>query len=157
VATVFEALQTELPRLGLAPYEISNYGEPSKHNLRYWKRRPYLGIGPSAASQLASFRWTEEGNIPAWSQARAGVELQELSEAEAFAELPLLGLRLHEGVDWSALRDQADAKNLRPLFDAWDAAMDRFATHGLVTAEGPRRRLTERGMLLSNQILQTFV
>jgi len=157
VATVFEALQTELPRLGLAPYEISNYGEPSKHNLRYWKRRPYLGIGPSAASQLASFRWTEEGNIPAWSQARAGVELQELSEAEAFAELPLLGLRLHEGVDWSALRDQADAKNLRPLFDAWDAAMDRFAAHGLVTVEGPRRRLTERGMLLSNQILQTFV
>ena len=157
VATVFEALQTELPRLGLAPYEISNYGEPSKHNLRYWKRRPYLGIGPSAASQLASLRWTEEGNIPAWSQGRAGVELQELSEAEAFSELPLLGLRLHEGMDWDALRAQSDARNLRPLFDAWDTAMDRFATHGLVAAEGPRRRLTERGMLLSNQILQTFV
>jgi coproporphyrinogen III oxidase-like Fe-S oxidoreductase len=106
---------------------------------------------------MASFRWTEEGNIPAWAQARAGVEIQELSEAEAFAELPLLGLRLHGGVDWSALRARSDALNLRPLFDAWDAAMGRFATHGLVIAEGPRRRLTERGMLLSNQILQTFV
>ncbi|HXC16266.1 MAG TPA: coproporphyrinogen-III oxidase family protein [Holophagaceae bacterium] len=157
VATVFEALQAQLPRLGLAPYEISNYGEPSKHNLRYWKRRPYLGIGPSAASQLADLRWTEEGNIPAWSQGRAGVELQELSEAEALAELPLLGLRLHEGVDWDDLRARADALNLRPLFDAWDTAMDRFTTHALVAAEGPRRRLTERGMLLSNQILQTFV
>lgn len=157
IADVFEALQAELPRLGLAPYEISNYGEPSKHNLRYWKRRPYLGIGPSAASQMAAFRWTEEGNIPAWGQARAGVELQELSEAEAFAEGPLLGLRLHEGVDWEGLRARAGALNLRPLFDAWDAAMDRFATHGLVAAEGPRRRLSERGMLLSNQILQTFV
>ncbi|HET6330386.1 MAG TPA: coproporphyrinogen-III oxidase family protein [Holophagaceae bacterium] len=157
VATVFEALQTELPRLGLAPYEISNYGEPSKHNLRYWKRRPYLGIGPSAASQLADFRWTEEGNIPAWSQGRAGVEFQDLSEAETLAELPLLGLRLHEGVDWDALRIRAEALNLRPLFDAWDAALTRFQTHGLLIAEGPRRRLTERGMLLSNQILQTFV
>lgn len=157
VATVFEALQTELPRLGLAPYEISNYGEPSKHNLRYWTRRPYLGIGPSAASQMAHLRWTEAGNIPAWAEGRAGLELQELSEAEAFAELPLLGLRLHAGVDWEALRVEGARRNLRPLFDAWDAAMDRFATHGLVAAEGPRRRLTARGMLLSNGILQTFV
>lgn len=157
VADVFEALQDELPRLGLAPYEISNYGEPSKHNLRYWKRRPYLGIGPSAASQLASFRWTEEGNIPAWAEGRARVEIQELSGAEAFSELPLLALRLHEGLDWNALRDEADARNLRPLFDAWDAAMRGFQQNGLVESEGPRRRLTPRGMLLSNAVLQTFV
>lgn len=157
VADVFEALQAELPRLGLAPYEISNYGEPSKHNLRYWKRRPYLGIGPSAASQMASFRWTEEGNIPAWAEGRARVEIQELSEAEAFAELPLLGLRLHEGLDWEALRAEAGRRNLLPLFDSWDAAMSRFQAHGLLAAEGSRRHLTERGMLLSNQILQTFV
>ena len=157
VATVFEALQAELPRLGLTPYEISNYGDPSHHNLRYWKRRPYLGIGPSAASQMATFRWTEEGNIPAWSQARAGVELQELSEAEALAEIPLLRLRLHEGLDWDDLRGRAEALNLRPLFDGWNGAMDGFRDHGLVIAEGPRRRLSERGMLLSNGILQTFV
>jgi oxygen-independent coproporphyrinogen-3 oxidase len=157
VADVFEALQAELPRLGLAPYEISNYGEPSKHNLRYWKRRPYLGIGPSAASQMAHLRWTEEGNIPAWAERRARVDIQELSEAEAFSEKPLLALRLHEGLDWEALRAEADARNLRPLFDAWDAAMARFQGHGLVAAEGSRRRLTERGMLLSNTVLQTFV
>jgi oxygen-independent coproporphyrinogen-3 oxidase len=157
VADVFEALQEALPRLGLAPYEISNYGEPSKHNLRYWKRRPYLGIGPSAASQMAVFRWTEEGNITAWAEGRARAEVQELSEAEAFSELPLLGLRLHEGLDWEALRAEADRRNLRPLFDAWDAAMGRFQEHGLVAAEGPRRRLTGRGMLLSNAVLQTFV
>lgn len=157
VADVFEALQQELPRLGLAPYEISNYGEPSRHNLRYWKRRPYVGIGPSAASQLGPFRWTEEGNIPAWAAGRASAEVQELSEAEAFAELPLLGLRLHEGVDWEALRAGADTRNLRPLFDAWDAGLARFQSHGLVAAEGARRRLTLRGMLLSNEILQTFV
>ncbi|HTL99365.1 MAG TPA: coproporphyrinogen-III oxidase family protein [Holophagaceae bacterium] len=157
VADVFEALQEELPRLGLAPYEISNYGEPSKHNLRYWKRRPYLGIGPSAASQLGPFRWTEEGGIPAWAESRAGVELQELSEAEALSEIPLLGLRLHEGVDWEALRRASGARNLLPLFDAWDQQLRGFEAGGLVETEGPRRRLTRRGMLLSNAILQTFV
>ena len=157
VADVFEALQAEAPRLGLAPYEISNYGDPSRHNLRYWTRRPYLGIGPSAASQLAVFRWTEEGNIPAWAEGRAKVELQELSPAEAFAKIPLLGLRLHQGVDWEALRSEAAARNLQPLFDAWDFAMAGFQRSGLVETEGPRRRLTPRGMLLSNAVLQTFV
>ncbi|HEU4951506.1 MAG TPA: radical SAM family heme chaperone HemW [Holophagaceae bacterium] len=157
VADVFEALQAELPRLGLAPYEISNYGEPSKHNLRYWRRRPYLGLGPSAASQLGPFRWTVEGNLPAYAAGREGVDLQELGEAEAFAELPLLGLRLHEGVDWEALRTEAERRNLRPLFDGWDAQLARFTREGLVQADGPRRRLTGRGMLLSNPILQIFV
>lgn len=157
VADVFEALQVELPRLGLAPYEISNYGEPSRHNLRYWKRRPYVGLGPSAASQLGPFRWTEEGNIPAWAEGRAEIEVQELSGAEAFAEVPLLGLRLHEGVDWEALRAEAAQRNLKPLFDAWDTAMVGFQKNGLVASDGPSRRLTKRGMLLSNTVLQTFV
>ncbi|HET8715135.1 MAG TPA: hypothetical protein VFM16_04885, partial [Holophagaceae bacterium] len=93
----------------------------------------------------------------AYAADREGLDLQALGEAEAFSELPLLGLRLHEGVDWEALRAEADARNLRPLFDGWDAALARFQAHGLVAAEGPRRHLTPRGMLLSNEILQTFV
>jgi oxygen-independent coproporphyrinogen-3 oxidase len=77
VADVFEALQEELPRLGLQPYEISNYaapGQESRHNGRYWERRPYLGLGPSAASQLGAWRWTESGVIPprsrSWTRPR---------------------------------------------------------------------------------------
>lgn len=160
VATVFEALQIELPRLGLAPYEISNYAKPgaeSKHNSRYWERRPYLGIGPSAASQLGPFRWTEEGNIPAWAEGRAGVEIQEMDAAEELAEIPMLGLRLHRGVDWKALRETAESKNLLPLMDAWEAQLEPFEREGLVIREGSRLRLSERGMLLSNGILSTFV
>ena len=160
VATVFEALQIELPRLGLPPYEISNYGKPgaeSKHNSRYWERRPYLGIGPSAASHLGNFRWTEEGNIPAWADGRAGVEIQELDAIESLAEIPLLGLRLHRGVDWNALRVVAGTKNLLPLIDTWEAQLVPFERGGLVIREGSNVRLSERGMLLSNGILSTFV
>ncbi len=160
VATVFEALQIELPRLGLPPYEISNYGKPgaeSKHNSRYWERRPYLGIGPSAASHLGDFRWTEEGNIPAWADGRAGVEIQELDALESLAEIPMLGLRLHRGVDWNALRVVAGTKNLLPLIDTWEAQLAPFERGGLVICEGSNVRLSDRGMLLSNGILSTFV
>ena len=160
VADVFEALQAELPRLGLAPYEISNYARPggaSIHNTRYWERRPYLGLGPSAASQLGECRWTESSVIPAWTEGRGELDLQELDAAEALAEIPLLGLRLHRGVDWASLRIQAEALNLRPLAEAWEARLRALAAEGLTVWEGDRVHLSPRGMLLSNGILGMFV
>lgn len=160
VADVFEALQAELPRLGLAPYEISNYARPggeSIHNTRYWERRPYLGLGPSAASQMGAFRWTESSVIPAWTEGRGELDFQELDAAEALAEIPLLGLRLHRGVTWGALQQHAEALNLRPLVDAWEARLRALATEGLVLWEGDRVHLSPRGMLMSNGILQMFV
>ena len=160
VADVFEALQAELARLGLAPYEISNYARPggaSIHNTRYWERRPYLGLGPSAASQLGECRWTESSVIPAWTEGRGELDLQELDAAEALAEIPLLGLRLHRGVDWASLRIQAEALNLRPLAEAWEARLRALAAEGLTVWEGDRVHLSPRGMLLSNGILGMFV
>lgn len=160
VADVFEALQTELPRLGLAPYEISSYARPgaeSRHNNRYWERRPYLGLGPSAASQMADLRWTESSVLPAWAEGRGLPEAQELDAAETLAEIPLLGLRLHRGVDWSDLRRRAEALNLRPLAEAWEKRLRDLTKEGLTAWEGDRVRLTPRGMLVSNGILEMFV
>ena len=159
VADVFEALQDELPRLGLQPYEISNYARPgaeSIHNTRYWERRPYLGLGPSAASQLADFRWTESSVISAWTEGRGGVEFQELDPAEALAEVPLLGLRLHRGLDWEIVRERAACLHLQPLADAWEARLRALAREGLTIWEGSRVRLSARGMLVSNGILGMF-
>ncbi len=160
VAEVFEALQTELPALGLPGYEISNYAKPgaeSRHNRRYWERRPYLGLGPSAASHLGSLRFTESGVLPAWVEGRGDFEITELDAAEALGEVPLLGLRLHQGIDWSALRQRAEQENLLPLVDGWESHLRRFAKEGLVIWEAERVRLTARGMLMSNGILQLFV
>ena len=160
VADVFEALQAELPAAGLRPYEISNYARPgaeSRHNTRYWKRRPYLGLGVSAASQLGRWRWTESAVLPAWLEGRGALELTELDAAEALAEIPLLGLRLHEGLDWTALRGEAARLNLVPLVDGWEARFRAFAAKGLMAFEGDRLRLTPRGMLVSNGIFEVLL
>ena len=160
VADVFEALQEELPRLGLAPYEISNYAHPgaeSIHNTRYWERRPYLGLGPSAASQLGNRRWTESGIIPAWTEGRGEPDVQELDAAELLAEIPLLGLRMHRGVDWGALRTLAEALHLRPLCDAWETRLRGLEKEGLTVWKEDQVCLSARGMLMSNGILQMFV
>ena len=160
MADVFEALQLELPALGLAPYEISNFAHPgaaSIHNSRYWERRPYLGLGPSAASQLGDCRWTETGIIPAWTEGRGPLDLQELGPAEILAEVPLLGLRMHRGLRWNALRKQAEQLNLRPLCDAWEKRLRALAQEGLTVWEEDQVRLSARGMLMSNSILGMFV
>jgi len=160
VADVFEALQEELPRLGLQPYEISNFARPgqeSRHNSRYWERRPYLGLGPSAASQLGSWRWTESGVINAWAEDRGRAEVQELDAAEALAEIPLLALRMHRGVDWEALVARAAALNLSPLVASWEAQLQPFLQGGILYREGPSLRFTPRGMLVSNGVLGIFV
>jgi oxygen-independent coproporphyrinogen-3 oxidase len=160
VADVFEALQAELPGQGFVPYEISNYarmGGESRHNLRYWERRPYLGLGPGAASQLGDLRWTEPPVIPAWLGDRGSPEIQELDAAEALAEIPLLGLRLHRGLDWADLRRRAEAANHSPLVDGWESRLRALASEGLVRWEGNCVSLSPRGMLVSNGILGMFV
>lgn len=160
VADMFEALQTELPRLGLPGYEISNYarpGEESRHNLRYWERRPYLGLGPSAASHLGPWRWTECPVLPAWIEGRGTPDVQELGLDEELAEIPLLGLRLHRGVDWVGLRARAATLDRLDLVERWEAQLTPFRTHGLLAWDGDRLRLTPQGMVVSNGILQLFV
>ncbi|HEX9082257.1 MAG TPA: radical SAM family heme chaperone HemW, partial [Holophagaceae bacterium] len=160
VADVFEALQAALPGLGLLPYEISNFARPggeSRHNLRYWERRPYLGLGPGAASQIAHLRWTESSVLPAWVEGRGQPDIQSLDEAEVLAEIPLLGLRLHRGLDWSELRRQARRGNLVPLVEGWETRLRGLGAQGLVAWDGDRVRLTPRGMLVSNGILEMFV
>lgn len=160
VADVFEALQVELPRLGLQPYEISNYARPgaeSRHNTRYWLRKPYLGLGPSAASHMGRLRWTESPILPAWVEDRGETEIQELDEAESLAEIPLLGFRRHDGVDWPALREEARRRNLEPLVDAWEASLQPCFRAGLLETVGSRWRLTPKGMLLGNAVFGIFV
>jgi oxygen-independent coproporphyrinogen III oxidase len=160
VATAYEALLDTLPALGLRQYEISNLARPgaeARHNLRYWERRPYLGLGPSAASHLGGLRWTESGILHAWLEGRGATEVGALGAAEELGEIPLLGLRLNRGVDWEVLGAQARRLGLQELLAGWDRALAPMIRGGLLAREGSVLRLTTRGMLLSNGILQMFV
>src|SRR6185437_686122 len=65
VARMYERAVERLGQAGIKRYEISNFaqaGFESRHNLRYWQRKPYLGVGLDASSMLRSapdvFRWT---------------------------------------------------------------------------------------------------
>jgi oxygen-independent coproporphyrinogen-3 oxidase len=152
--TMYEAALAALSAAGLERYEISNFARPgrrSAHNVNYWRRGEYLGLGCSAASYLDGVRSTNELKlVPYMDAVEAGRRPTGDSEAprglEALGEEAFLGLRLIEGFEPSpALR----AAFARP----WDELKGR----NLVREDGARWRLSDEGAFVANDVFREFV
>ncbi len=81
---------------GYEHYEISNWALPGRraiHNSAYWKRVPYVGLGPGAHSFLAGTRSWNSTRLTDWTSA-----CEILSETEEAEERIMLGLRTSDGI-----------------------------------------------------------
>jgi oxygen-independent coproporphyrinogen-3 oxidase len=169
IARMYEIAIERLDSAGLKQYEISNFAKPgreSRHNLRYWRRRPYLGIGLDASSMLREkaeeadgcgaryvLRSTNTADLKAYLEGDFGRETAWLSPERQHEEAWFLGLRMSEGVEPGGLRREfGDALVERALESA-----ARLADSGFLLREGEAIRLTARGRLLSNDVFQEFV
>lgn len=161
IADMYSEAVEFLAASGLSQYEISNFASPgseSRHNLKYWLRRPYLGIGLDAHSMLRNsdgralrFAATDELepflDSPCWSAPRP------LSRAEELEEAWFLGLRLNAGVSLPALSDEFGPAAVR----AFDPALAELSSEGLIERTDDRVRLTPHGRLLSNEVFARFL
>jgi oxygen-independent coproporphyrinogen-3 oxidase len=150
-AAAMELLTDELTaEAGFVRYEIANLARPgheSRHNLLYWRRRPYLAVGPGAhASDGALTRiWNAarlDGYLGALEQGRlppGGSEV--VDRATAIAERAILGLRLREGIEGALA-------SLPEIADGLEWARH----HALVEEAAGRTRLTQQGRLLANEV-----
>ncbi len=151
---MFELSLERLAQAGLEHYEISNFAKPghrSRHNLNYWERGDYVGLGCSAASYYGGTRSSNEERL---KQYMDGIEggARVLSESEtpigrdATGEEALLGLRLVEGFEPSA--------RLRTEFiPEWNALKAR----GLAREKNGLWMLTREGIFLGNEAFRLFV
>ncbi len=166
------AIET-LAHAGLAQYEISNFSRPgfeSRHNLRYWQRRPYLGVGLDASSMAFAsravgtsqesglvdepvLRWTTTDDLKAYLAGRAPVEQEWLSPEQQHEEAWFLGLRLNAGVDVEAMRREFGDERVQAALEV----VERLKQDGLLTSDGSTVRLTAQGRLLSNLVFQEFL
>jgi oxygen-independent coproporphyrinogen III oxidase len=148
---------------GLGQYEISNFCRPgfkSRHNLRYWERRPYLGVGLDASSMLREsgseryvLRSTTSDDLGGYLKGPEAAETSWLSPERQHEEAWFLGLRLNGGVDVAALeREFGVAMVARAL-----EVVGRLVEDGLVDSDRGTVRLTERGRMLSNDVFQEFL
>lgn len=170
IAGMYETAIERFAAAGLEQYEISNFawrGHHSRHNLRYWLRRPYLGLGLDASSALQAekspdedsrasdyvLRSTTTDDLKVYVAGPAQAETTWLSPTSRHEEAWFLGLRLNGGVSLAALRREFGGL---PVARALEA-VERLVKLGLIHCEGETVRLTARGRLLSNDVFQEFL
>ena len=151
-ADLYLAAMDELDALGYRQYEISNValvGRESRHNLKYWKSEPYLGIGPAASSCLGVRRFAYLRNLTDFIRGNEPVDEPAGSIAVGSpTEYALLRLRLTEGLTAA----DYTARFGEPLPCAWRERAAALPA-SLVTQDAAGIRLTREGFLLSNTLI----
>jgi len=127
---------------GIPQYEISNFARPghaSRHNLKYWRRLPYLGLGLDAHSMLGDWRFQNTDDLNAYLEGKAAPDPVSVTPHEASEEEVFLGLRLNEGIAF-------------PAAGAMAPVLQQLVRDGLMQLQGNRVALTPKGRLLSNDV-----
>jgi coproporphyrinogen III oxidase-like Fe-S oxidoreductase len=134
-------------------YEVSNWGEPCRHNLGYWRGGDWWGIGPGAHSHVGGVRWWNVKHPAAYAERLAagrspGAGRELLSADDRRVERVLLEVRLRDGLPLQALRP------------AGLTAAGRFVAQGLLEPDAHARGravLTLRGRLLADAVVRDLV
>jgi len=141
-----------LASAGYEHYEISNWARPgfrSRHNLKYWRREPYLGFGAGAHSFNGCQRWAnvhdpaqyvaaiEKGHLPA-------EQIQEVTRQQALEEEFFLGLRQLEGIDLGRIEKQYNV--------SLKSRVERLVERGLAEFDGPQLRLAPSRLTVANEV-----
>lgn len=149
-----------LNKAGFEQYEISNFakkGHQCRHNLTYWQRGEYVGLGSSAHSFLSGVRSRNHSDPNTYikmvdSIGQASDFSERLTPTQEINERIILGLRLTRGLDPLELKECLSKAQLDEFFEkAQDLVLNGF----LETED--RVRLASKGMLVSNDILARLI
>lgn len=166
VAEMYEETRRALSRAGYRHYEISNFARPGsecRHNLKYWRREGYLGLGPSAHGLLFPPGRAPLGlrtaNPPSLPDYRLRIEEDRLPWADvhvcniedAWKESLIAGLRLPEGIDLAEIE-----KKIGPPPEAVRGAVEALTRAGKLQGEGSRLRIPPAFLFVSNEVLQAL-
>jgi oxygen-independent coproporphyrinogen-3 oxidase len=153
-ADLYEQAIAGLEGLGYRWYELANFALPGaecRHSLAYWHARDYLGIGVGAVSTIGGRRRRNapglDRYIAALTAGDAPPRTHEPLDADTRRrERWMLGTRLDEPIDmaWAGPPDHPDA-------------LDALASRGLLEMGEGTVRLTRRGRLLQNAIVQQIM
>jgi oxygen-independent coproporphyrinogen-3 oxidase len=179
-AEEYEMAMMHLAHAGYVHYEVSNWAKDhagfqsinparaAQHNLLYWHNGEYVGTGPGAHSHLravdgdgnrVSRRWSNRKPVPSYvKRMMAGQPVVEMEETllprTSMGETMMLGLRLvREGVPFDRFA-RIHGVDLRATFAE---ELARLQTQGLLLMDAERVRLTERGLLVGNQVFSEFL
>lgn len=169
-AEMYTRISDVMSSAGYEHYEISNFAlltgkddsqaSPlrSKHNLKYWTASPFYGMGCGAHSFDGRARWinilkTETYIDSVTATGCAEAERRELSSEDRTSEALFMGLRLREGISLEEFQREYDLDVINQYRDE----LARLLEAGLIYITDRRLSLTQKGMLLSNEVFITFI
>ncbi len=136
----------QLESAGFAQYEISNFakrGMESRHNLKYWRRDEYLGIGAAAHSFYKGKRFAVARDMRGFIESEHQTEVVTDNAPDETEEKIMLGLRLSEGIP-------------KPLWERVQGGLPLIPER-YYKIENERLSLTAEGFLVSNGIISTLL
>lgn len=158
VADMYLQTVNTLAAKGFHQYEISNFAVgrhahtppqsiddlySCRHNLKYWRREEYLGIGPAAHSFIDGRRFAVARDLKGFLGSERQIELSTDSAPNEYEERVMLGLRLSEGIP-------------EELYKPFEAAL-KLIPKNYYRIDSERLSLTAEGFLLSNEIISLLL
>lgn len=161
-ADLFDLTQEITTAAGLPAYEISNHariGQESRHNLTYWRYGDYIGVGPGAHGRRlgnATERHKKPENfLSAVGRNGNGLKVEQpLSPHVQAVEALMMGLRLGEGVDLSALAVKTGLA-ITKMVD--ETEVEKLCDLGLVERDGNHMTVKPKGMPLLDAMLPKII
>ncbi len=158
---MYHTTKSLLQEHGFQRYEISNYAKPGYeccHNVRYWKRKDYLGFGIGAASLMDHKRWHNTENLRHYLEdsvtpERLVRELENLDKRSEIEEFMFLGLRMMRGVS---------SEEFETIFgigmeDVYGDELNMLIHNHLLEKTEDGYTLTAKGIDVSNMVLSEFL
>lgn len=177
---IYKMTQLTLKEAGYMQYEISNYakaGHACWHNIGYWKRTDYLGMGLGASSLIDNVRYTNTTDLFTYINETQNIQMKELEYEDRdgnqkkvlgtgihadgqlldrksqMEEFMFLGLRMNEGIS----RDEFQEAFHTPIEVVYRSVLEELKQEELLEMHAGRIYLTEKGMDLSNYAMAKFL
>ena len=159
--TMYDKLNEFLPLHGYQRYEIANYAKPGRqcrHNIKYWRSRPFRGFGLAAHSFDGRQRFANTADFGEYierSQAGLSVEAvrESLDEAGVIGEYVFTALRMTQGMRFVDFQLRF-GQDFRQLFAE---PLGRLSKMELIDQTDQVVFLTPRGMKFGNQVFAEFL
>lgn len=146
-----------LKEKGYMQYEISNYaqkGRECQHNIGYWTRKNYLGLGLGSASLVENVRFSNTSDLQEYLAGDFEEREREVLERrEQMEEFMFLGLRMIKGVSRGDFKKAFGVE----IEAVYGEVIKKMVSQGLLQQQAGRIFLTEEGISVSNYVMSEFL
>lgn len=142
---------------GYERYEISNYakkGKECRHNIGYWTRKNYLGLGLGSASLVENVRFSNTSDLKEYLEENFEPQDKEiLGKKEQMEEFAFLGLRMMKGISRGRFEELFGVE----IEAVYGEVIRKMTAQGLLEQQAGNIFLTEEGISVSNYVMSEFL